>query len=83
MGLYSGGLIIRRIFTSEIRGAYFREGLFLGGLIIGILWYIVSPLFHYLYKVSCNFSFHFKLTFYPVIFWEVMSDAAYTVIAFT
>ena len=31
MGLYSGGLIIGRIFTSEISGAYFREGLSLGG----------------------------------------------------
>ena len=33
MGLYSGGLIIVRIFASEIRGAYFREGLcfFFGG----------------------------------------------------
>ena len=42
MGLhvYSGGLIIGRIFASEICGAYFREGLFLGGLIIGILWYL-------------------------------------------
>ena len=28
MGLYSGGLIIGRIFVSEIWGAYFREGLF-------------------------------------------------------
>ena len=27
MGLYSGGLIIGRIFASEIWGAYFREGL--------------------------------------------------------
>ena len=40
MGLYSGGLIIGRIFASEIWGVYFREGLFLGGLIIGILLYI-------------------------------------------
>ena len=31
MGLYSGGLIIGRIFASENWGAYFREGLFLGG----------------------------------------------------
>ena len=32
MGLYSGRLIIRRIFASEIWGAYFQEGLFfLGG----------------------------------------------------
>ena len=37
MGLYSGGLIIGRIFASEISGAYFREDLFLEGLIIGIL----------------------------------------------
>ena len=46
MGLYTGGLIIGRIFASEIWGAYFREGLFIylfsfwgggGGLIIGIL----------------------------------------------
>ena len=28
MGLYSGELIIGRIFASEIWGAYFREGLF-------------------------------------------------------
>ena len=34
MGLYSGGLITRRIFVSEIWGAYFREGLFLGGLLL-------------------------------------------------
>ena len=37
MLLYSGGLIIRRIFASEIWAAYFREGLFWGGLIVGIL----------------------------------------------
>ena len=30
MGLYSRGLIIGRIFASEIWGAYFREGLFFG-----------------------------------------------------
>ena len=54
MGLYSGGLIIERIFAFEIWGAYFREGLLLllfflvggggrrgggGGLNIGILRY--------------------------------------------
>ena len=46
MGLNSGGLIIGRIFASEIWGTYFREGLcfFLGGggggaLIVGILRY--------------------------------------------
>ena len=31
MGLYTGGLIIRRIFVSEIWGAYVQEGLFLFG----------------------------------------------------
>ena len=36
MGLYSGGLIIGRIFASKIWGAYFRQGVFLGELIIGI-----------------------------------------------
>ena len=40
MGLYSGGLIIGRIFASETWEAYFREGLFLGGLIIGMLRYL-------------------------------------------
>ena len=40
MGLYSGGLIIGRIFVSKIWGAYFREGLFLGALIIRILRYV-------------------------------------------
>ena len=29
MGLYSGGLITRKIFASEILGAYFQEGLFI------------------------------------------------------
>ena len=41
MGLHTGGLIIGRIFASEIWGTYFREGLLFlgggGGLIIGIL----------------------------------------------
>ena len=31
------GLVIGWVFASEICGAYFREGLFLEGLIIGIL----------------------------------------------
>ena len=31
MGLYTGGLIMGRIFASEIWGAYFREGLFFWG----------------------------------------------------
>ena len=34
MGLHLRGLVVRRIFASEIWGAYFWEG-----LIIGILWY--------------------------------------------
>ena len=41
MGLYSGGLIIGRIFVSEIWGAYFREGLLSEGLIIEILRYMI------------------------------------------
>ena len=52
MGLYTGGLIIGRIFASEIWGAYFREGLYLGGggLIIGILRYLLILLFA---RVNC------------------------------
>ena len=42
MGLYTGGLIIGRILASEIWGAYFREDLFLAGLIIGILRYLLT-----------------------------------------
>ena len=41
MGLYSGGLIIGRIFASAIWETYFREGLFLEGLVIGMLRYIL------------------------------------------
>ena len=37
MGLYSGGLIIGRIFAFEIWRAYVRESLFSEGLVIGIL----------------------------------------------
>ena len=45
MGLNSGGLIIGRIFASEILGAYFREGFFCcfwvcvggGGVVGGLL----------------------------------------------
>ena len=39
MGLhvYSGGLIIEGLLANDIFGAYFREDLFLKGLIIGIL----------------------------------------------
>ena len=36
MGLYPGGLIIGRIFASEIWGAYFWEGLFFGGSLVSI-----------------------------------------------
>ena len=45
MGLYSGGLIVGRISAFEIWGAYFREGLFLGELIMGILRYLSVPIF--------------------------------------
>ena len=42
-GLYSGGLIIGRIFASDIWGAYFEEGHFFTGegLIFGILRYLI------------------------------------------
>ena len=43
-----------RIFSSEIWGAYLREGLFLGGLIIGILRYTFS-----VFSVSSKLL-HFK-----------------------
>ena len=48
MGLYSGGLIIARIFASEIWGAYFRGGLFCGGGVGGLLseFYGISLLNH-------------------------------------
>ena len=39
MSLYSGGLIIGRIFTSEIWGAYFREGLSFIYLFIYLFYY--------------------------------------------
>ena len=55
MGYYLGRLIIRRIFESEIWGAYFRKGSFFswgrgqgGGLIIGILQYSASALKEYI-----------------------------------
>ena len=38
MGLCSGGLIIGRIFASEIWWAYFREGLFIYLLISFFFW---------------------------------------------
>ena len=45
MGLYSGGLNIRRIFASEIWGAYFRRAYFGGGL-LSELYGILITLFH-------------------------------------
>ena len=51
MGLYLGGLIIRRTFVSEIWGAYFQEGLFFflgwGGLLLE---------FYGIPKVSLNYD---------------------------
>ena len=44
MGLYSGELIIRRIFASEIWGAYFQEGLFSFPFFV----------FCFLFSVSCK-----------------------------
>ena len=52
MGLYSGGLINGRIFVSKIWEAYFREGLFLEGLVIGILRYTM-------FSISRSFFGHF------------------------
>ena len=45
MGLYSGGFIIGGRFASVIWAAYFREGLFLEGLITGILRYVDLVIF--------------------------------------
>ena len=42
MSLNFGGLFIRWIFASEIRGTNFREDLFFEKLIIGILRYIIK-----------------------------------------
>ena len=39
MGFYSGGLIIGRIFASEIWGAYFRDGLFIYSFIYLLLFF--------------------------------------------
>ena len=62
MGLYSGGLIIGRIFASEIWGAYFREGLFWGGgLIIGILQYL-KKIWHFMCMVKNYFSINLQLS---------------------
>ena len=46
MGLYSGGLIIGRIFASEIWGVYFREGLF---IIYLFIYLFIFYLFIYLF----------------------------------
>ena len=55
-GLSSGGLIIGRIFASEIWGAYSQEGLFWGAYyIIGILRHLTTmKLFHLLSSVAAN-----------------------------
>ena len=48
MGLFSGGLVIGRIFASEIWGAYFREGLlseFYGNSSLPFLDFFRDPLF--------------------------------------
>ena len=76
MGLYSGGLIIGRIFASGIWGAYFREGLFLGELIIGILRYLeivksLSMFVRFTRPKRCpasstELTIHEKLRFIPV-----------------
>ena len=57
MGIYSGGLIIGRIFASEIWGAYFREGLSWGELIIGILRYSNNIESHLLQTFVITLSF--------------------------
>ena len=58
MGLYSGGLIIGRIFASEIWGAYFPEGLF--------FIYFFIYLFIYIYIFICLFIYLFYFIFF---FW--------------
>ena len=82
MGLYSGGLIIGRIFASEIWGAYFREGLFGGGggggLIIGILRYISkitqTRLFRQSYSLarSLSHSIRYLISFFVLLFYRVV-----------
>ena len=51
MGIYSGGLIIGRIFASEI---CFREGLILVGLTIGNLRYMFFKICRYILGSSVN-----------------------------
>ena len=65
MGLHLGGLIIGRIFASEIWGAYFGRAFFLGGgggrLIIGILQYVWMLLFDMgRYKLVNFYSLSFE-----------------------
>ena len=68
MGLCLGGLIIGRIFESEIWGAYFREGLFFFGgggewALIEILWYVLGftllpiALFHFIAHITIPVTF--------------------------
>ena len=45
-GLIFEGLVIGRIFASEILGAYFQGGIFLEGLIIGILRFLIVFIFY-------------------------------------
>ena len=72
MGLYTGGLIIGRIFESEISGAYSREGVFFsfcrgGGLtcITRILLFVITLCYNILLKefsgVCVTCSLHAKL----------------------
>ena len=63
MGLCSGGLIIRRIFASEIWGAYFREGLFFGGR--GGTYYQNFTVF---VDVGNTYTLHLKVCEYKLIF---------------
>ena len=66
MGSYSGGIIIERIFASEIWEAYFREGLFFGSLLLefygicGVYTMFIDnelmhfiPLLTFIYLITC------------------------------
>ena len=66
MGLYSGGLIIGRIFASEIWGAYFREGLF---IYLFIYLFILFGFVLFCFVLSCFVLFYFILIiFYLFIY---------------
>ena len=49
MGLYSGGLIIGRIFASEILGAYFRKGLFIYLFIYLFSYYFICLFIYFIF----------------------------------